>query len=154
MAKTDGHELDWTDLIEVEDEESFVVLPAGEGTFVVKSLEKCTSKKGGRMLTLKLTVTTADGTTGVTENLLWHTNLMWKIGQFFVSIGQRKHGEKKAPNWEKIVGSKGNCKIVPSSYDDEKSGEKRHNNKIDKFLDPNSSVATVADPAPLGDDAF
>lgn len=52
----------------------------------------------------------------VEDKLVLHKKWAWKLYQFFASIGQYKHGDVDngkpcTPDWNKVVGSSGNCVV-------------------------------------------
>lgn len=130
-------ELGWDD--EISQESEFTLLPAGDYDFEVTKFERGRSKGSDKLpasnmaiLTIKLSGN--GNSTAVTENLVLHTKMEWKLSQFFCSIGQKKHGEPLRMNWSKVTGAKGRCKVKVESYTTDK-GEKREINRIEKFYD-------------------
>lgn len=130
-------ELGWDD--EISQESEFTLLSAGDYDFEVTKFERGRSKGSDKLpasnmaiLTIKLSGN--GNSTVVTENLVLHTKMEWKLSQFFCSIGQKKHGEPLRMNWSKVTGAKGRCKVKVESYTTDK-GEKREINRIEKFYD-------------------
>lgn len=127
-------ELGWEDEI-TNDGEEFILLPPGEYTFVVKSMERARFNGSDKMPACpqaNVTVEIIDPTTGspvsVVNRLLLHTKTEWTISAFFQSIGLKKKGEPLKPNWSIIVGLSGKCKIKHRDYNGSKY------NEIDRFL--------------------
>jgi len=134
----------WEDSI--ENDSSNELLPAGEGSFEVVDFQRGTSNKWNcPQAELKIKVTTPDGTTAIKENLPLCDKFEWKMCEFFRAIGQRKHGERFKPQWNKLVGSKGKCKINVREY--EKDGEKKKINGIEKYIDPAPETQKQEEPS-------
>ena len=88
-------------------------------------------------------------------DLILYRTLEWKIASFFRCIGQKKHGEKVAMNWNGIIGARGRAHIKPRTY--QKGSEDRQVNDVERFYDYDESVgfAPVNDPeVPWGDGGF
>lgn len=139
----DKNIMGWDDVIE-NDGQEFVVLPEGDYTFTVSNFERGSFPGGAKIPTCpKATVTlNIDNDQGVATarvDLLLYRTVEWKIAAFFRSIGQKKHGEKVAMNWNKVVGARGKAHFKPRSYT--KDGEERKVNDVDRFLDYDPSVA-------------
>ena len=167
MANDTGHALDWDATIE-NDGEGFTLFPHGtECTFEVIELEKTRTKDGGKlpncpMAKIKLKCTHPElGTTTVNESLVLHSSMEWKLCQFFVCIGQRKHGEPLRPKWPAGVGSKGRVKLQVDKYtttNNQGNREERESNKVDKWLDSaatgGNQVPAAAQKYTISDDDF
>ena len=65
------------------------------------------------------------------DSLYLNSKAEWKLSQFFLAIGQKKHGEPLRPNWNAVVGSRGKCEITINEY--QKDGETRKNNRIRNY---------------------
>ena len=130
--------LDWNSAITQDDE--FEVLPEGEYNFTVESMERGWFSGSDKMSAcpqaiLTLSISNETGRSGkVKETLNLHSKMEWKLSQFFTSIGQKKKGEPLVPNWNLVPGSKGRLKLIVNEYTAKGSGEKRTNNKVDRFL--------------------
>lgn len=141
-------ELGWEEEIE-NDGNDFVLLDAGEYPFTVTKFERGRSKGSDKLPPCNMAVLTirVNDQTTVTENLILHSKMEWKLCQFFTSIGLRKHGEKMRMNWNKVLGAHGCCKIIVDDFTG-KDGKTHYTNRIDKFLDPEDcSESTSAQPA-------
>ena len=130
--------MSWDDAIE-NDEPKFIILPEGDYNFTVRSFERgqfkgSTKLEASPKAMLTLDVHTDNGDVTVTSDLILNRKLEWKICQFFKSIGQKKHGEKLSPNWQKVAGSQGRAHFKPRSYINQ-NGEEHQANNVDKFLD-------------------
>jgi hypothetical protein len=142
----DGYALGWDSPVE-HDGESYAILPEGtRGTFTVLALEKKTSQKlDCPMALLKLQFSSDAGKTVLLENLVLHSTCEWKICEFFRAIGQRKHGEKLKPNWNKVIGATGKCELTVETYKN-KNGEEKKKNGISSFLDPEAETESEKEP--------
>ena len=138
MAEHDyERELSWDD--EISQESEYTLLEPGDYDFEVKKFERGRSKgsdniPASNMAIIELKVSNGKNSTNITDYLVLHTKMEWKLSQFFCSIGQKKHGEPLKMNWSKVVGAKGRCKVKVEDYVNDK-GEKRTSNKIDKYYD-------------------
>lgn len=134
-----NRELGWEEEIENEGSEN-VLLPEGDYPFTVTKFERGRSKGSEKLPPCNMAILTIrlDDQTTVTENLLLNKKLEWKLCQFFVAIGARKHGEKFRMNWSKVTGASGYCKVIIEEYTN-KDGKIRQINRIDKFLDPENA---------------
>lgn len=125
--------LDWDG--EIEEESEFVLLPEGEYSFMVTGLNRGRFEGSEKMspcpkAELELLIIHDDKDVKVFENLFLHKKAEWKLSEFFISIGQKKHGEPLKMDWSKVIGSEGTCRI----YNNEYNGNKY--NRVKKFLEP------------------
>lgn len=141
-----GREMAWDDEIEKEGDD-FEPLPEGTYDFTVVSMERARfagSEKTAacNMAKLDLLVKSAEGIERhIYENLLLNSKFEWKLGQFFLCIGQKKENEKLKPNWNAVPGSTGEAEVYIDEYT--KNGKKYKNNKINKFLPPEKKAFTA-----------
>ena len=139
----DNNIMGWDDVIE-NDGQEFVVLPEGDYTFTVSNFERGSFPGGAKIpacpkATVTLSIDNDQGVATARVDLLLYRTLEWKIAAFFRCIGQKKHGEKVAMDWNKVVGARGKAHIKPRSYT--KDGEERQVNDVERFLDYEPSVA-------------
>ncbi len=135
-------EYSWDDTI-VNDEPEFVLLPDGEYEYEVKSFERQryqgSAKENGlppcNMAILNLEIKNDKGLCSVRERLYLHSRCEGLLSAFFVSIGQKKKGEKLAMDWNKVVGAKGRCKLGHREYNGEKY------NQVTRFLPPDENAS-------------
>ena len=119
MANFD-RELDWND--EITDESgSFEPLPEGDYRFTVSKVDRARSQGKGKlppcnMAKVTLTVHGAESDREIVENLLLHSSVEWKLSQFFLSIGLKRHDEPLRMNWTGAVGKSGNCHVTQRTY--------------------------------------
>lgn len=131
---------DWDSTIE-KDGGDFKLLPEGVWPFTIKSVEK-SYYNGGKSIppcpkaNLTLRVGHGADMSDVTDGMLLDDSLEWKLCQFFLGIGARKHGEPLRMNWDEsfLVGKTGWVEIEHREY--EKDGETRQANQVAKYLDP------------------
>lgn len=136
---------DWED--EIVDEGSYVLLPEGDYDFTVSKFERARydgSEKippcNNAKVTLK--ISGEEGEIEITENLFLCKKFEWKLSSFFLSIGQKKHGEPLRMNWNKVVGAKGKCHVYVDKYT-KKDGSSGESNKIKKYYAYDEEVNTV-----------
>ncbi len=125
--------LDWDSEIEKEDE--FTLLPAGEYPFKVTKFERGHFEGSDKMPSCKMAILTlevgeGDQTATITDRLYLHTKSEWKLSQFFIAIGEKQHGERVRMNWPAVPGATGRCKINVRQYNG-----KDYNN-IAAYLEP------------------
>jgi hypothetical protein len=148
MEINDDKALGWDSPVE-EDGSQFVTLPDNtECTFQVAKLEKVRTADGKKpmaKLELICTGTKGDGETYVRENLVLSSKAAWKLGEFFRSIGQRKHGQSVVPQWDRVVGASGRCVVTVDEWTG-RDGDKRVSNKVKRYLDPRAQVDADMEP--------
>lgn len=136
--------LEWDDVIE-NDGQDFILLPEGDYTFEVSDFERGQHNGSEKLPVCKkaimhIKIEDASGTVTLKHNLFLHSKTEGMLCAFFISIGQRKKGEKLKMNWASVVGSKGKLKLGIRTYTG-KDGQERKSNEIKKFYeyeqDPN-----------------
>ncbi len=152
----DGYELGWDAEIENEGSE-FVVAEPGEYGFTVTSFERGRFEGSAKMppcnmakLSVKLDMPNGENCV-IKHNLFLHSKTEWKLCEFFTAIGQRRHGEKVAMNWNAVPNAKGRCKVSKRSFKG-KDGSDKWANDIEKFLDPAGSTASTGSDLPFRTD--
>lgn len=143
--------LGWDD--EIQQENSFIILPAGDYKFEILKLEKAHYDGGEKIPSCPKAVVTfkisaPDGTeTEITENYLLHTKMEWKLCEFFSGVGMRNKNEKSRMRWTpELIGKTGICKIIVHKYKS-RDGEDRETNRIDKLY-PAYDMPALQSPAP------
>lgn len=144
---TIDREFDWDDEISNEGSE-FTLLPEGEYEFEVTKVERGRSKGSSKLPACNMAIITlrvSDGrqSTLITDQLVLHSKVEWKLCQFFVAIGQKKHGEPLRMNWSAVTGAKGRCKVYVDEWEG-RDGSIKKNNKIDRYLDPDEVPVAAA----------
>lgn len=143
----DFFEYGWDD--EISDEgEKFTPLPEGDYDFTVSNIER--ARHGGsekmppcNMAKVTVTVWGVDKKVEITENLFLCNKMEWKLSQFFLSIGLKKHGEPLKMNWGAAQGKTGKCRIYIDNYK-KKDGSNGQSNKIRKFYAYDEDVTTLS----------
>lgn len=137
-------ELGWDEEIE-KDGSDFVLLDEGTYPFKVIKFERGRSKGSEKLPPCNMAILSirVDDQSTITENLILHSKMEWKLCQFFTSIGARKHGEKMRMNWSMVPGATGRCKIIVEAFTG-KDGTVRQTNRIEKFLPPDEVDAAPA----------
>ena len=136
--------LGWDDEIK-NDKSTFEVVPAGTYPFEIVSLKRGQHqpKPDGKgklpscpKAEVIVRVFPPDGDyADIDHNLFLHSRCEGMLCSFFLAIGQRKHGEPLRPNWSRVVGSKGFCKVSVREYVGN-DGNKYQSNDVKSFLDP------------------
>lgn len=145
----DDRVLGWDDEISNDGQDQFIVAEPGEYAFEIVDLKRArhqSTNEPGKLpdcpkAIVTVRISTADGDhVDIKNNLFLHSRCEGILCQFFRSIGQRKHGEPLRPDWQRVIGSRGRCKVSVRDWVD-KDGKKRKSNDIKSFLDPvNGSV--------------
>lgn len=130
--------LDWNDTIE-NDGQEFITLEEGDYIFEVTGFERGRFPGGTKIpacnkAALTLQVKTRDGIAVIKTDLLLYKTMEWKLSSFFRCIGQKKHGERLAMDWNRVVGSRGRAHFKPRTYTD-RDGNERQANDVDRFYD-------------------
>ncbi len=133
-----GHELGWDDAVE---DNSGKLIPEGEYNFKVQTFERGRFAGSEKMppcaqAMLTLSVETQAGSMPIKCSLLLHTNIQWRLFQFFECIGLKPDPNtgKIKPDWSIVSGASGRCKITVGKYKN-KNGVERDTNDIE-FLKP------------------
>lgn len=134
--------MDWNSNIE-DDGREYTLLPTGDYPFTVVKFEKGYfegSAKVGPCPRADLTLAIEhDGkTVNLQTQLLLDRAFEWKIGGFFVSIGEKRKGEKLKMNWAKVLGAKGVAHVNVNKWTD-RNGNERENNNVAYFVAPKNS---------------
>ena len=156
---TDNRIMDWEDMLESDGTE-FVVLPEGDYTFTITNFERGRFPGSPKIpacnkATISINIDNDIGVATARFDLILYRTLEWKIAAFFRCIGQKKHGEKVAMNWNGIIGARGRAHIKPRTY--RKDGEDRQVNDVDRFYDYDESVGfqpVKDDDVPWGNGGF
>ncbi len=132
--------LSWDE--EIEKESEFVIIPEGIYDFEVTGFQRGVHNGSEKLppcnkaiLTIKVTTSTGD-TTSIIHNLFLHSKTEGLLSAFFISIGEKKHGEKFRMNFSNVIGKKGRCKVFIDTYNGNQS------NKIKSFLEPKKETKT------------
>lgn len=138
-------ELGWDD--EIEKESDFALLPEGDYDFTITGFERARHEGSEKIppcnkAIVSVHIESPEGSTTIYHNLFLHSKCEGWLSAFFISIGQKKHGEKLRMNWNNVIGAKGRCKVYIDKWD--RNGEKMQNNKIRKFYEPESSPAPAS----------
>lgn len=147
---TTDREFGWDDVIK-NDESEFEIFPEGDYEFTVCKFERGRSSGKGKipssnMAILSLSIEAANGKIyTLTDNLILHSSMEWKLSSFFRAIGQKKHGEELRMDWTRVPGAHGKCHIIINEWTNDK-GQKRTSNKIDKYYDPDHVNVPPAEP--------
>jgi hypothetical protein len=144
-------EIGYEGTIENEDG-GFVLLPDGDYDFTVNKITRSRYEGSAKMpscntVSVELTVWGAGGDSAtITERFFLVKKFEWKLSQFFLSIGLKKHGEQLVMRWN-IEGYKGKCKVYIDNYK-KQDGSDGQSNKIKKFYAYDENVRTVSSTAP------
>ncbi len=126
--------LDWDS--EISAESSFTLLPEGEYPFTVITFERGYHNGSQKLppchkAELKIEIDGGEkGKVTVNHNLFVHRKCEGLLCEFFLSIGQKKHGEPLKMNWPAVPGTTGRCKVGIREYNGNQY------NEIKKFLEP------------------
>lgn len=128
-------EFGWEDTI--TNDESYELLPEGEYTFKVLSIERGRFNGSDKMpacnvadIALEIISPTTNRPVRINHKLFLHSRYEGQIGEFFVSIGAKKKGEPLRMNWTLVPGSMGQCKVGLRIYNGNQY------NQIKKFIEP------------------
>lgn len=140
-------EYGWEDEI-VNEGSEFVLLPEGDYDFTVTKIERTRHNGSEKMPpcnVAKVTVTVwgPNDKTEIIENLFLCNKTEWKLSQFFLAIGLKKHGEPLKMNWAAAQGKHGKCHVYIDNYKN-KNGEDRQSNKIKKYYAYDEQVQTLS----------
>jgi|LGVF01.2.fsa_nt_gb hypothetical protein len=133
-------EFGWEDTIE-NDSPEFIILAGGDYNFEVVSFERARHAGSEKMppcnkAIVHVKINSPQGDVTIKHNLFLHTKTEGFLCAFFMGIGQRKKGEKLKMDWNRVIGSRGVCKVEPRAWKD-KNGEEKYSNEIKEFYEPN-----------------
>jgi hypothetical protein len=138
-----GRELDWNE--EIKNDSSYTLLEEGEYDFVVTAFERSRSKGMGKLPPCNMAVVTFEVSsdqqaTAIQERFVLHSSLEWKMCEFFIATGQRKHGDPFNMDFPGSIGRHGRCKVIVEPFT-KKDGTEGKSNKIAKFLEPDEQTS-------------
>ena len=139
-----SEELGWNDTIE-KDGPEYVIVPAGDYEFTVTNFERGRHTGSDKLppcnkAILSIRLDTQDGSECVIKhNLFLSRKTEGLLCAFFTAIGQRKHGERVSMDWNRVVGSKGRCKVGVRKYTNKNGGESE-SNEIQRFYEPDEKT--------------
>lgn len=133
---------------EIEQESSFELLPKGECDFVVEKFERARHNGSEKLppcpkaiVYVKVTAPNGRSST-IPTNLFLHSKCEGLLSAFFISIGQKKHGEKLKMNWAMVPGARGRCLVDIRTYTKD-DGTEGQANEIKRFLEPKADASTA-----------
>lgn len=137
----ESQELAWDGTIAAENEpKEYVLLPEGDYAFTVERFDKSryTPKSGSKIpecwaavVHLKVYPHQSDADpVPMQSRLFLHSVQEWKLSEFFLAIGQKKHGEPLRMNWNAVPGAQGYLHVNHREYNG-----KQYNN-VQYFIDP------------------
>lgn len=149
-------EYGWEDEI-VNEGGEFTLLPEGDYDFTVEKFERARHEGSAKvppcnMAKITFTIWGENDKFEVTENFFLCNKFEWKLSQFFLSLGLKKHGEPLRMNWNAVTGKRGKCHVYVNSYKN-KDGQDRKSNRIQKFYAYDEQVSTVQ-PAAVSQPAY
>lgn len=163
MRDNEEKVLGWDDPISNDEQGAFTLAPAGDYSFEIVNLQRARhqAKADGRIpdcpkAIVTLRVYTSEGEqVDIKHNLYLHSRCEGMLCTFFRSIGLRKHGEVFRPDWSRVIGSKGRCKISVREYTGN-NGQKYKSNDVKAFYDPpvNGQQPATATPPASTDEGF
>lgn len=126
--------LSWDAVIEDEgSSKAWEPLEAGDYDFEVVNYDRSYGKDG---VTPRLDLTLlVDGRVEVKDWLHFKKKAEWKISQFLICIGMKKHGEPSKVDFDNLIGSKGRCRVSVRTFT-KNNGEEGKGNNIDAYLEP------------------
>ena len=135
--------LEWDSEIK-NDGGDFKLLPEGVYPFTVRSLERAYNNGTKKippcpMANVTLRVGVGADSSDVTNKLYLDDSQEWKLCQFFLALGMRKHGEALKMNWDAVVDKSGWVEIEHYTYTD--NGEEKTINSVVRYLNPADAPA-------------
>ena len=145
-------EYGWEDEISDEGKE-FVLLPEGDYDFTVSKVDRARHNGSEKvppcnMAKVTITIWGEKDSIDITENLLLCNRFEWKLSQFFLALGLKKHGEPLRMNWGAVPGKRGKCRVYIDNFKG-KNGEDRQSNKIKRFYAYDEQVETLSPKQPV-----
>lgn len=130
-----------------EESGGFSLLPEGDYDFTVSKVTRGRYEGSDKMpacnsVTVELTIWGPQDKATITERFFLVKKFEWKLSQFFLSIGLKKHGEQLVMRWN-IEGMRGKCKVYIDNYK-KNDGSDGQSNKIKKFYAYDEQVQTAS----------
>lgn len=130
-----------------EEGSDFVLLPDGDYEFTVNKVVRTRHEASQNLpacneVDVELTIWGPSDRATITERFFLVRKFEWKLSQFFLSIGLKKHGEQLVMRWN-IEGMRGKCKVYIDKYK-KQDGSDGQSNKIKKFYAYDENVQTVS----------
>ncbi len=160
---SDDRVLGWDDTISNDEAGAFEVVPPGDYPFEIVELKRGQhqAKASGKLpncpkADIKVRVYPPSGDhVDIEHTLFLHSRCEGMLCQFFRAIGHRKHGEPLRPDWNRVIGSRGWCKVAIRDWVGN-DGSKRQSNDIKSFIDPDRAPksTTPAPPPPADNGGF
>ena len=143
--------ISWDDVLEDIPQEEYTVLEPGEYTFEVTSMERKQWDRGklapAKYAEIRLRFADGDVRGSGKENLTLHPRTLWRVREFFKSIGEKvEDGKPFAPNWANVIGATGRCTVKNGSFTG-RDGEVKKTNEVGKFLPPTEEVGSNGEEA-------
>lgn len=137
-------EFSWDDTI--QNDSTFEVLPEGDYNFTVKNFERGRHNGSDKLpacnkAVLKIEVSDGTKSTTLDHNLFLHSKTEGMLCAFFNAIGQRQHGQAMRMDWNKVIGSKGRCKLGIRKWKGN-NGQEMESNQINRFYEPDAAAPT------------
>jgi hypothetical protein len=134
-----------------EESGGFTLLPEGDYDFTVNKITRGRYEGSEKMpacnsVTVELTVWGSQDKATISERFFLVKKFEWKLSQFFLSIGVKKHGEPLNMRWN-IEGYRGKCKVYIDHYKKNDGGDGQ-SNKVKKFYAYDEQVQTVSQQLP------
>ncbi len=124
--------LSWDAIIEDEGTGGWEPLEPGEYDFEVVNYNRKFAKDNTTpVLELILLVNGRE----VKDWLHFKKKAEWKISQFLICIGMKKHGEPSQVKFDELIGSKGRCQITVSTFRKNDGSEGKGNN-VGNYIEP------------------
>jgi hypothetical protein len=158
MSDNDDRVLGWDDEISNDSTGQSTILTPGIYPFEIVNLKRGQHqpKASGKLpacpkAEVTVRVYAPDGEkVDINNNLFLHSRCEGMLCAFFLAIGHRKHGEPLRPNWNRVIGSRGFCKVDVREYAKD-DGTKGKANEIKSFLDPEKAPKAGPVPPPASD---
>lgn len=118
------------------------VFEPGDYEFTVKNVERTVNDDGYNKVIVDLEVTDGEHTSVVKDYITLKSTVIWKIAQYFRSLGMKKHGENIKMDWKGSLGKKGMLTLLKEEKVS-KQNNKYFKNSVRSYLDPIDTVEDV-----------
>lgn len=118
------------------------VFEPGDYEFTVKNVDRTVNDDGYNKVIVDLEVTDGEHTSIVKDFITLKSTVIWKIAQYFRSLGMKKHGENIKMDWKGSVGKKGMLTLLKEEAVS-KQNNKYLRNSVKGYLDPIDTVEDV-----------
>lgn len=142
MEMNSGRILGWDEtFVDEGSSKKYIVLEKGDYPFVVRDFKRGTYKGSAKIpqcpcAEVTLEVQTKNGTAEVKYNMPLYSTMQWKIANFFLAVGMRKHEDPVVMDFNGAIGRHG-CGAFYNRPWTGNDGKEKFSNEVDELYEYN-----------------